>query len=137
MLFHRNIANRNGLKIPFPAFGRRFNRAEFYTLRRAGGHAEVTAGAQVRHNGVHGAGCAYNGVDRARLNTFGAADAVGFVDNSKGTNGLLRLFIAVDRLRIDVQQGSYFKHDRFATRRAAVDLFSLHAHRLSVRTAAR
>ena len=46
------------------------------------------------------------------------------------------MFIAVDRLGIDVQQGSYFKHDRFATRRAAVDLFSLHAHRLSVRAAA-
>lgn len=27
MLFHRNIANRNGLKVPLPAFSSRFNRA--------------------------------------------------------------------------------------------------------------
>ncbi|SAJ34365.1 Uncharacterised protein [Enterobacter cloacae] len=86
---------------------------------------------------MHRARCAHNGVNRTRLNTFGAANAVGFVDDSKGTNGLLGLFIAVDRLGIDVQQGSYFKHDRFATRCAAVDLFALHAHRLSVRAAAR
>lgn len=88
MLFHRNIANRNGLKVPLPVFGSRFNRAQFYTLRRAGRHAEITAGAQIRHNGMHRARCAHNGVNRTRLNTFCAANAVGFVDNSKGTNRL-------------------------------------------------
>ena len=85
------------MKIPLPAFGSRFNRAQLNTLRRAWGHAEVTAGAQIRHNGMHRARCAHNGVNRTRLNTFGAANAVGFVDNRKGTNRLLGLFIAVDR----------------------------------------
>ncbi|KAI3490675.1 hypothetical protein L1887_44837 [Cichorium endivia] len=137
MLFHRNDANRNGLKIPLPAFGSRFNRAQLNTLRRAGGHAEVTAGAQIRHDGVHGAGGANNGVNRAGLNTFGTADAVCLVDHGEGANRLLHLRIAINGLRIDVKQGRNFQHHRFATGGAAVNFFTLNAYRFRVGTAAR
>lgn len=104
--------NRNGLKIPLPAFGSRFNRAQRNTLRRAGGYAEVTAGAQIRHDGVHGAGGTNNGVNRAGLNTFSAADAICLVDHGEGADRLLHIRIAINGLWVNVKQGRNFQHHR-------------------------
>jgi hypothetical protein len=135
MLFHRNIAHRDGLKIPFPGFGGRRHRAQFNTLRRAGGDAEITAGAQVAHHGMHGAGCADNGIDRTGLNTFGAADAVRFVNHREHARRLGFLRIAIDGC------GSTFSRRRFSAsplrrRGAAVDFLTLGPDRFRIGTTA-
>jgi len=85
---------------------------------------------------MHGARGAYDGIYRAGLNAFGTADAVWFIDHCQHTNRLLRTFVTVNRLRIDVQQGGNLQHHRFAARRTAVNFLSAVTYRLCVRATA-
>jgi hypothetical protein len=107
MLFHRNIAYRDGARSHFQVSVVVATGTQFDTLRRAGRDAKITAGTQVAHHGMHGAGCADNGIDRAGLNTFGAADAVIFVNHREHACRLGFLFIAIDGC------GSTFSRRRF------------------------
>ena len=85
-------------------------------------NAEITAGAQIPTT-VCIARVRHNGVNR---HEYGLVQPIqiGYVDDSKGTNGLLGLFIAVDRLGIDVQQGCHLSMTA-SPPGAADDLFAL------------
>ena len=49
-------------------------------IHRAGRDTQLAAGAQVGQHGMHVFGAADDGIDRAGLDSLGAADAVGFDD---------------------------------------------------------
>ncbi len=75
---------------------------------RAGGDAQIAAGAQVAHHGMHGAGRPNDGIHRTGLDTLGTANAVRLVNYREHAGRLRFLCVAVDRLRVDVQQGGDF-----------------------------
>ena len=69
-------------------------------LGRAGGDAQIAAGAQVAHHGMHGAGRPNDGIHRTGLDTLGTANAVRLVNYREHAGRLRFLCIAVDRLRV-------------------------------------
>ena len=100
-------------------------------------YAQITTSAQIAHDGMHCSGSANDGVHRTRLNTLSAANTVIFIDNRNHTRRCRHLRFAIQRLWFDVEQLGNFQHYSFATRRAAVDFFTVTTDSLRVRATAR
>ena len=89
-------------------------------IDRAGGHAQIAARALGDDHCVHLFGGAENGIHRAGLNAFGAADAFGLANESDPALPV-RAMGNIQRDNILVQQRSKFANGGIATRGAFVD----------------
>ena len=61
-----------------------------------GGDAQIAAGAQVAHHGMHGAGRPNDGIHRTGLDTLGTANAVRLVNYREHAGRLRFLCVAVE-----------------------------------------
>ena len=104
-------------------------------VHRACGHAQLASGAQRLDHGMHVLAGADDGVDRTRLDAFGATDAVGF-DNHGDLWRLVFATRAVERFRRDAEHVRQRVCPGVATGRAAIDVGSIGCHRFGIRPAA-
>lgn len=98
-------------------------RAHFNAVHRAGRYAEVAAGAFIDNHGVHQLGGAKNGIDRAGLNAFGAADAFGLANIGHLRRGLAAIGIQLQYG--NPEQTGQCSDGLGPARRALVDSFAL------------
>nr|GEU28069.1 hypothetical protein [Tanacetum cinerariifolium] len=130
------LARGVGLGLTPRGPARRFrDRVHDDAVDRARMDAQVAAGAQIGHHGVHQLGGTHDGVHRARLDAQRAADAQAFVDIRHGARPLQ----AVDGIeRDDPAAGNGGEpHDAFgAARRALVDVGRAAGNGFGIRAAA-
>ena len=108
--------------------------AHFNAVYRAGRNTQVAACAFIHDYAVHQLGSAENGINRASLNAFGAADAFSFAD--VGNLSCSRSALCVEGNDRHLEQLCEGMKGFFTTRRAFVNRFALR-NPLCIRFAAR
>lgn len=88
----------------------------------------------IRQHRMHQLRCADDGIDRAGLYAFGAADAFGLADDHHAI-GFVFAVLRIQRFRVSAQQHRQGPDTGFATRRALVDIGQTSRDRIRVRTA--
>jgi hypothetical protein len=100
-------------------------------VHRAGRQAQFAAGAFLRNDGVHALARAENGVDRADIQAFAAADAGVLFNNGDGAWFVLTE-LWIERLGGGVQQRGKRLYSHFVSRRALIDTGFARGHGLGI-----